>query len=458
MANAPENLSFQNPHQHKWPSRTTGGLAVLLVLAGLVCSPAGYSFLYGRFPAIDDYLFPASGWGLGLALIGSGTLLFALKRRIHPSSLLLLAATCVACFGTMELVLADLGIHSSFHFRWKTPKLVSWWDFSPVTGSRYIAREWSNPNWPINRNGFVGATDFTVEACADAEIRILAIGDSFTWGVQASSYANSYVALFEKRLKAERNVVVWNTAIPGIGQKQELLSLKTYAPLLRPQFVILGFFMNDFDDNMYPMSMYYIFEDSPNFIMRYEDMGDGRIRTLSPVEAYWRAHPLSERLSASRVFLQFCNVARSGQQWLAPLVRREVSREQNAVESPGDSELIRTLRGGMETADLLAQIRDYVEGQPARLIALIIPHIDDLKTPSRTYQAAVSLFDSLGIEYVELRDFLERSDYVSRPSVHWNDSGHKKAAGVLAEHVENALNKKTAGPATDLMESFIASQ
>ena len=441
MTNDPENLSLQNPRKQKWPSRTNGAVAVMLMVVGFVCSPSGYSLLSGRIQAIDAFLFPASGWGLGLVLIAAGSLLFAFRRRIHPSNLLLFTVTCAICFAAMEFVLADFGVHSSFRFKWRTPKLVSWWDFNPVTGSRYIAREWGNPNWPINRNGFVGATDFTVEACADAEIRILAIGDSFTWGVQASSYANSYAALLEKRLQAGRNAVVWNTAIPGIGQKQELLSLKTYAPLLRPQIVILGFFMNDFDDNMYPLSMYYIFEDSPVFVMRYEDKGNGRIRTLTPTEAYWRAHPLSERLSASRVFLRFFGVARNVQQWMAPLIRRDAFRERNAVVKTGDSELICSLRGRKETADLLTQIRDCVEGQQARLIGLIIPHIDDLATPSTAYRAAVSLFDSLGIEYIELRDCLKRSDYVSRPSVYWNDSGHKKAAGVLIEKVEEVLSE-----------------
>ncbi len=98
----------------------------------------------------------------------------------------------------------------------------------------------------FNRQGFHDTQDFYHSSELQDTLRILMLGDSFTYG-ETVPIGESFV----ERLEAEfPESTIWNTAIKGIGTEQSLRSFRAYAPLLQPQLTILGFYINDLRDNL----------------------------------------------------------------------------------------------------------------------------------------------------------------------------------------------------------------
>ena len=81
------------------------------------------------------------------------------------------------------------------------------------------------------------------------EIRILALGDSFTFGI-GNPYENIWPAVFEKKLMNEGYTVrVIKAGILGFNTRKELFYLKRLLPRYRPHYVILGFVAHDLFEN-----------------------------------------------------------------------------------------------------------------------------------------------------------------------------------------------------------------
>ncbi len=76
--------------------------------------------------------------------------------------------------------------------------------------------------------------------------KILVLGDSFTFGVGVNDN-QTYPAVLERALKKE----VINAGVMGYGTDQELLYLKERGLALKPDLLVLGFFIgNDLTDNI----------------------------------------------------------------------------------------------------------------------------------------------------------------------------------------------------------------
>ena len=118
----------------------------------------------------------------------------------------------------------------------------------------------------FNRQGFADSGDFVVGADFPQRQRILVMGDSFTHGYTAD-IGRSYVELTEQALP---QAVIWNTGISGYGSFDALQAWRQYAPDLQPQLSVLGFYVNDFMENM-----------SSGRYLRLKDEG-GRIYHVKP--------------------------------------------------------------------------------------------------------------------------------------------------------------------------------
>ena len=81
-------------------------------------------------------------------------------------------------------------------------------------------------------------------------ITLLVLGDSFTFAPELPQ-SETFSALLESRFQHERgiSVKVYNAGVNGYGTTQEVQVLKEMAPILRPQVVLLAFYMNDIRDN-----------------------------------------------------------------------------------------------------------------------------------------------------------------------------------------------------------------
>jgi GDSL-like Lipase/Acylhydrolase family len=103
----------------------------------------------------------------------------------------------------------------------------------------------------INSLGFRDSREYTLEK-PPGTIRILVIGDSVTFG-HGATFETTYPYLLEQRLEAWRPEVrweVWNLGVPGYNTRQELTYLQEIGPTFQPDLVIIGFYPNDYMDNV----------------------------------------------------------------------------------------------------------------------------------------------------------------------------------------------------------------
>ena len=85
----------------------------------------------------------------------------------------------------------------------------------------------------------------------DAALRVLALGDSFTFGVGASEQ-QTYPARLQAHLReAGLDAVVWNAGVPGFGVPDEVAWYERWGVPLKPNVVVIApFLANDLQDAM----------------------------------------------------------------------------------------------------------------------------------------------------------------------------------------------------------------
>ena len=276
----------------------------------------------------------------------------------------------------------------------------------------------------VNRQGFHSTQDFVVGDDFDERMRILMLGDSFTFGMTAE-IGSSYVETIEANLPQS---IVWNTGLLGAGTEQALALFQVYAPMLEPQITILGFFTNDFVDNLMPMDlMLWVGTKNRRIFMRRPQADDSG-NVITPDEQkdyYYRWHsvepPDSEierligRTRLGSLLLKMIDVA-----------RREPALWQRRVDA---------------TREYLRDLRDAAAAQDTALLILLIPHPVDIPPPPpphARYQTALQLMEELKIPYLNPIHALDLSDYMPDPDfdIHWNSAGHQKIGAMLSDCIE----------------------
>jgi len=100
-----------------------------------------------------------------------------------------------------------------------------------------------------NSQGFRADEDFRLEK-PPGVFRVIALGDSTTEGFEVSQNA-TYPAVLERYLRKNGiKAEVFNTGVSGFGTAEELIYLENEGIKYKPDAVVLGFFGNDFDDNL----------------------------------------------------------------------------------------------------------------------------------------------------------------------------------------------------------------
>jgi hypothetical protein len=100
-----------------------------------------------------------------------------------------------------------------------------------------------------NSQGFRNLVDFDYEKPADT-IRVLSLGDSHTQGyeVRQEYTFSSVVARYLSR--ENYSVEVMNAGVSGFSTSEALLFLENEGIKYKPDFVLLGFYRNDLEDNI----------------------------------------------------------------------------------------------------------------------------------------------------------------------------------------------------------------
>lgn len=408
----------------KWGPLCFAASGIASLAAAVLFNPVGYRLLVPGGDVLEMGAVRAAAWLGALALAGIGVGLILGRRRLSPVNGLLFLLSCALCASGIEGTLALLGAKPLYHAILRVPPLAPWWEVDAEKGGRYVAEKFTG-SWPINAQGFGDTDAFEIIGEGKNLARVLLLGDSYAFGAHASAFEKSFASLIEG---TPRNLVAWNTAIPGTGQKRQLKSLRTFYPLLEPHMVILAFSMNDFEDNLFPLGQHYVFANGA-WVHRYQRQPDGQVRILEPEAAYRRAF-------GAQTPQQYLKSSRMVTLAISAMVKFE-KRFQPARETVVN-EALHDLPGFRETKDLMTAIRDYIHENMGRLVVVLVPQREDLLRMGRAYAAARALCEDLGITLLELRGSLTARDYVSTLDGHWNDSGHAKAAraitSIIAPH------------------------
>ena len=410
-------------------------LGILMVLFGIAVD-----FLPGSSPGLNlpQILLIAAGLLCSLTALAlrSAHVRQNLRKHWRPS-LVIAAATLIV----LELVLAAAGIPTYFPPPMNTVpqpfyEPAPWWTCDEA-GCHYVQEHIAaacesghlayDRECIINQRGFHDTQDFAAANDWDEQMRILMLGDSFTFGLSAD-IGKSYVETIESNFPQS---IVWNTAMHGAGTNQALASFQVYAPILQPHLTIFGFSLNDFYDNLMPMDyrlMGIDWNSEPFRVLRYRIESSGNVIKFDRRWLYYDRHdgldpPGSEierligRTRIGSLPLRFFNVRRQ--------------RTNKTLRVPLTPAIIDATRR------YLTALREAAAAQDTALLILLIPNRSDIDAPSIRYQTALRLAQELETSYIDpIHTFDVELDYAPPPDIHWNTAGHQKIGAILSDCLE----------------------
>ncbi|MCY4072650.1 MAG: SGNH/GDSL hydrolase family protein [Chloroflexi bacterium] len=408
-----------------------------LAIIGLVIT--GFGIVLDLFPGTSPgFNLPqllAIFGGLVLAALAHALRREDLRRRRLAAWRKNVLATVVITAGTLvalELLLAVLNM--STYFPAQIPEQYysgKPWNICDEAGCHFdpevleeacrLGRT-EGRNCSLNQQGFHDTQDFTRSDDLQGKFRIIALGDSFTFGMTADM-GKSYIERIESD---QEDAVLWNMGIPGTGTRQALQSLSVFGPVMQPDVILLGFYVNDFKDNMVPIHGQKTTADADEeeIWFRWEDRWGNTIMLDLPSTWYYREQRKDPPASELE---RLVGITRLGTLAL------------RLFDVIGDSayERVRAARETDVTRDYLEKLRDTVSTQLGELLVLLIPHRSDLVSPGGHYSTAIQLMAELEIPYIDPRSELEKTvDYTALPDVHWNNAGHKKIGELLSRCID----------------------
>jgi hypothetical protein len=242
---------------------------------------------------------------------------------------------------------------------------------------------------------------------------VIFLGDSTTFGLNIP-HADTYPEQWEHTAGPDWQAV--NTAVPGMGTVSEYNALQQALELnLHPRVVVLGFFINDFTDNV---------RDAQN----------------ETAPSIWQA--LSQQSYLIRFGSQFIDnlnqldkfqiQALSGRAYTLPLVEYWDSRE------------------GQLTRDYLSRIQALCDQQDIPFILIYIPrNPSDLQTPTTAAQFIRRWANEQHVIFIDgitlYQDYLAANHLTTVPESFYStpgDMGHPSplTAGLLAQAVVKEIN------------------
>lgn len=306
-----------------------------------------------------------------------------------------------------------------------------------ITDSNGIYK--ANPDWRdwepgavVNQDGFRGRPFLCKGAGASTgdSIRLLLLGDSFTWGGNARPITYSFADLIGKA-----GFVTFNAGIPGTEPPQYKRIAEHYVDCLKPDIVCLFFFMgNDI--------MYHPLELKPHQ-QKYHITNAGWLNPFLDGEYIPTARGTYDYyMSKYTVPLQdesfphwFLAQTSLGTMLYRVLARFQIMRTNPRVKARYDK-LKQTIKDYPISYDYLVQTKQLVERAGARFMLFVIPDLDELKPNiEKDYP---KLFREL--DYFIPTDLVE-DDYNPKPDGHLNNVGH----GKYADFVLKTLKAETGG-------------
>lgn len=312
------------------------------------------------------------------------------------------------------------------------------WKLIPSKTTRL---RWASYDYIVTSNslGFPGPE--YPEAKAPGVPRILTLGDAFT-SAEGVDTGQAWPRLLESELKkmsGGNRVDVLNFGITGYGPIQYARVFEKYGPVYKPDLLIIGFFVNEYQDVMMDVDK---IRDSIGFKRPSPDsllalIQFGHLRTFVNLELRQPMIELIMKRPRGNGYNlgNFASLEKSRPE-IIEAGRRRVFECLEAIKKAAD---------GIQAKVLIAMIPAPVQVAGRERLAYFPKPVDlsdkdrfDLDQPQRMTK---EIADSLGLAYHDLRPALLAvkggGAYQAR-NMHWTVAGHEAAAANLARLLSSA--------------------
>jgi lysophospholipase L1-like esterase len=262
----------------------------------------------------------------------------------------------------------------------------------------------ANPDWPgpwglINSDGFRGGEFLPAD---DGRTTLLLLGDSFTWGVNATPLSRSFADLLEGA-----GYRVYNTGIPGVDPEQYARIALKYVPRLRPRVTAVFVFLGN-DIGSTPMAV----EPNRNlwhitnfgFLLGYDETGRYFETPEEALKHYRSTYCGDDRGVAERFLLRTA---------LGAVLQRARASWHGATQADSSRAWVRRA---------LSEIRDVSARYGSRFVLFLIPVKPSQQRSFNSLAENLALFDGFDPQFPQR---FSEEDY--RPGDdHFNNRGHLK--------------------------------
>ncbi len=374
------------------------------------------------------------------------------KKKISGGKKIKFFLFTILFLAVIIIVLAEI-ILSFMHYPSSYDKMkkisftqAKWWTCDTVSGPRYVANQVTKEDsiyflreiWyykrlrMINNEGYHDRDNFTQVFPDNDSLRVLALGDSFTWGA-SSDVGSSYVDILEADINKEHPGLVWNTGIPATGTNHALFTAKKYLPLQRSNYVVLGFYVgNDFGDNLLPYDRL-VFNKLASCYNLYDYDNNINPYRITNKQAYKKAtgsYPMEDLNFVQKILIRSRVMAFAGD-LKEKIMNRLSGKKTKAAEK--EYKL---------TEAYLQQLNDYVKRNNAELIVLIIPAAEDVKKKEEHYLSTIKILNGLSIQYVDPLSQFTEDDYLKIDGGHWKNRAHILAGHMLSKYLLDHIKAK----------------
>ncbi|MDP8213582.1 MAG: hypothetical protein RAO92_03255 [Candidatus Euphemobacter frigidus] len=333
----------------------------------------------------------------------------------------------------ITLALAEVMLRVFHHFK----PLYCFYDqsYNRFRG-RPLAEDW---DFHLNSKGFKDV-EFSEEKRAD--IRVLGLGDSFAYGIVPYRY-NYYTRLEEILCMAGLDAEVINMGIPCVGPTAYLNLLVTEGLALKPDLVIVSFFVgNDFAEGA-------AFSASRNFGERTKWYEYSFVTSFIYYLASVKPHYEGQDAAGANEYID-----------QAPTFSEEaflkIEKTRSYICRSDNSRLTDELNA---TVPELEEIQSICDRRNIGLFVLIIPDemqvnpelqkmiVGGMPDPNRwdwsqPNKKLAEKLEILGINYLDLlkafRDASLRTNLYKPRDTHWNIAGNELAAQIIGQELLNS--------------------
>lgn len=450
-------------------SLTRSGSRQKIVSQWSVTSIVAWTFLLAATLFIN-YPVPAQAHHLDKFLLGMVLGMgWTLWLAVHPESLA--AALQSRPFRAVEIAAINLAVFllvGEAAVRGLDPVLSR----SGLFGDKHTPAN-LKPHFPVTGSiGFTNSQGFRdrehTMARSGAGPRILALGDSFTWGAGVS-YDDVFVTRLERRLKAAwKEAEIINLGVPAWGPHEEFHLLKTYGIRFKPDLVMLNFFVgNDIQnkrgDDIHLPRLLVIAGQS-----YYVHSNGNWLHDTFAADRWYLYHNLNYLLKVggaawNRRFGDEAVSSAADDQ--PPLVSHDYYlrgiRERSDIYLVEETPFFR--HHWARTRETILAMREFLARQGIPLLLVAIPeHLQLDRTLQREYLATVSeaaaRYDfgkpqrllvswsrEQGIPVVDLQPVFERAgspeQLYFRNDFHWTAQGHQLAAEAIFHLLQRELEQ-----------------